>query len=80
MLYLFVLGIGYALQVNGQAVTNLALTMFLIILAAIFPAFALLALGVRRLRFPAWSTSPTAHHPQRRRARRPKPTPPRPAL
>jgi RsiW-degrading membrane proteinase PrsW (M82 family) len=57
VLYLFVLGAGYALQVNGQAVTNLALTIFLIILAAIFPAFALLALGVRRLRFPAWSTS-----------------------
>ncbi|GAC1350969.1 MAG: hypothetical protein NVSMB27_38590 [Ktedonobacteraceae bacterium] len=57
LLYLFVLGIGYALQTNGLAVTNLALTIFLIMLTAIFPAFTLLALGVRRLRFPEWSTS-----------------------
>jgi len=57
VLYLFVLGIGYALQANGQAVTNLVLTISLIILAAIFPAFTLLALGVRRLRFPEWPTS-----------------------
>ncbi|MGI9060762.1 MAG: PrsW family glutamic-type intramembrane protease [Ktedonobacteraceae bacterium] len=58
VLYLFVLGIGYALQVNGQAVTTPALTIFLIILASLFPALTLLSLGVRRLRFPPhWSTS-----------------------
>jgi len=57
VLYLLVLGIGYALQVNGQAVTTPALTIFLIILASLFPALALLSLGVRRLRFPHWTTS-----------------------
>ncbi len=57
VLYLLVLGLGYALQVNGQAVTTPALTIFLIILASLFPALTLLSLGVRRLRFPGWPTS-----------------------
>ena len=57
VLYMLVLGIGYDLQVNGQAVTTPALTIFLIILASLFPALTLLSLGVRRLRFPDWPTS-----------------------
>jgi RsiW-degrading membrane proteinase PrsW (M82 family) len=57
ILYLFVLGIGYALQVNGLAVTSWSLTIFMITLAAIFPALTLAALGVRRLRFPSWPTT-----------------------
>lgn len=56
-LYLLVLGIGYDLQINGQAVTTPALTIFLIVLASLFPALTLLSLGVRRLRFPHWPTS-----------------------
>jgi len=57
ILYLFVIGIGYALQVHGLSVTYPLLTIFLIVLAAVFPALALAALGVRRLRFPAWPTT-----------------------
>ncbi|MDQ2903287.1 MAG: PrsW family intramembrane metalloprotease [Chloroflexota bacterium] len=57
LLYIVVLAIGLALQANGQAVTIPALTLLLIMLAAIFPALTLLALGVRRLRFPNWSTT-----------------------
>jgi len=57
ILYLIVLGIGYALLANGQEVASPALTIFLIILAAIFPALTLLALGVRRLRYPQWTTT-----------------------
>ena len=57
ILYLLVLGIGYALLANGEEVALPALTIFLIILAAIFPALALLALGVRRLRYPQWTTT-----------------------
>ncbi|MBA2287083.1 MAG: PrsW family intramembrane metalloprotease [Ktedonobacteraceae bacterium] len=57
LLYTVVLAIGLALQANGQAVTIPALTLLLIMLAAIFPALTLLALGVRRLRFPNWSTT-----------------------
>ncbi len=57
VLYLVVVVVGYILQVKGFAVTYPALTIFLIILAAIFPALALLAFGVRRLRFPSWPTT-----------------------
>lgn len=57
ILYLFVVGIGYALYANKQEVAFPALTVVLILLAAIFPAFALAALGVRRLRFPNWTTT-----------------------
>lgn len=55
--YLFVLGIGYAMLANGKEVVIPVLTIFLIILAAIFPALTLLALAVRRLRFPDWTTT-----------------------
>jgi len=57
VLYLLVIGAGYALYAGRQEVASPLLTISLIILAAIFPAFALLALGVRRLRFPEWPTS-----------------------
>jgi len=57
ILYLLVLGIGYALQTNGLSVTYWSLTIFMISLAAVFPALALAALGVRRLRFPTWPTT-----------------------
>ncbi len=57
ILYLLVLGIGYVLYATRQEVAFPVLTVFLIILAAIFPAFTLVALGVRRLRFPEWPTT-----------------------
>ena len=57
ILYVFVLGIGYALLANGQEIAIPALTIFLIILAASFPALTLLALAVRRLRYPQWITT-----------------------
>ncbi|HAG99502.1 MAG TPA: hypothetical protein DCL75_11780 [Ktedonobacter sp.] len=57
IVYLFVLGIGYALLANGGEVVIPVLTIFLIILAAIFPALTLLALAARRLRFPDWTTT-----------------------
>ena len=57
ILYAFVLGTGFALQANGQEVAFPALISFLIILAAIFPALALLALAVRRLHRPEWATT-----------------------
>lgn len=57
VLYLFVLGISYALQANNLEVAYPPLTVLLIILAAIFPALTLAALGVRRLRFPTWPTT-----------------------
>ncbi len=57
ILYGIVIAIGFSLQSSGNAVTNFTLSAFLIALAAIFPALALLALGVRRLHFPAWPTT-----------------------
>lgn len=57
LLYIGVIAAGFGLQVNGQEVAYPVLTVFLIILAAIFPALALLALGDRRLRFPTWATT-----------------------
>ncbi|HLX40524.1 MAG TPA: PrsW family glutamic-type intramembrane protease [Ktedonobacteraceae bacterium] len=57
ILYGVVIAISVGLQNSGNAVTNLPLSIFLIALAAIFPALALLAFGVRRLRFPTWPTT-----------------------
>ncbi len=57
ILYVFVLGIGFALQANGLEVASPALISFLIILVAIFPALTLLALAVRRLRNADWTTT-----------------------
>lgn len=60
ILYLAVAGAGYWLHTQGKDVAFPALTGFLIVLASVFPALAVLALGVRRLHFPkkaAWPTS-----------------------
>jgi RsiW-degrading membrane proteinase PrsW (M82 family) len=57
LLYILVLGIGFALRANNQEVAVPPLTACLIILAGVFPVLAILALGVRRLRFPAWTTN-----------------------
>ncbi len=58
LLYLVVVIIGFALRSSAQEVAFPTLTAFLISLAAIFPAVALVALGVRRLRNKlAWPTS-----------------------
>ncbi len=57
LLYGIVIAISFGLQNSGNAVTFFALSAFLIVLAAIFPALTLLALGVRRLRFPTWPTT-----------------------
>ena len=54
---LFILGIGYALRANGQEVAHTSLTAFLILLAAIFPALTVAAIGNRQLRFPRWPTT-----------------------
>jgi len=50
ILYLLAVGVGFLLHVTGQEVSVPALTIFLIVLAALFPALALVALAVRRLR------------------------------
>lgn len=57
VLYAFVLGTGFALQANGLEVASPTLISFLIILAATFPALTLLALAVRRLHRPDWTTT-----------------------
>ncbi len=55
--YILVLGVGFALRANNQEVANPPLSAGLIILAGIFPILAILALTVRRLRFPGWPTN-----------------------
>ena len=58
--YVIVIGVGFALHSQGLAQSNLPLMAALILLAGLFPALAVLALGNRRLRFPkgaAWPTS-----------------------
>lgn len=57
ILYGVVIAISAGLQGSGNAVTYIPLTVFLIALAALFPALALLSFGVRRLRFPTWATT-----------------------
>ena len=59
-LYLVTLGAAYALHVQGQDTAYVPLTVFLILMAGLLPALAVLALGDRGLRFPkkgAWPTS-----------------------
>ena len=59
-LYIAAMVGGYVLHANGQDVTNLTLLAILILLAGLFPALAVMALGERRLHFPksaAWPTS-----------------------
>ncbi len=60
VLYLGVIAVGFVLHSQGQDVTNVPLTILLILLAGLLPALAVLALGDRRLRFPkggAWPTT-----------------------
>lgn len=57
--YLLTLGIGYLLHSLGQDVASPQLTALLIYLGAIFPALSILALGIRRLRFPGSNLWPT---------------------
>lgn len=49
--YLAILGVGYWLNTLGQSTTSPLLTGMLIYLSALLPALAILALGIRRLRF-----------------------------
>jgi RsiW-degrading membrane proteinase PrsW (M82 family) len=51
-LYLVVIAAGYILRTQGQDVANVPLTVFLILLAGLMPALAVLSLGDRRLRYP----------------------------
>ncbi len=57
ILYVLVLASGFALRANNQEVAIPPLTATLIILAGVFPILALLALGIRRLRTPEWTTT-----------------------
>ena len=59
-LYAVVIGVGYVLHMQGQDVANLQLTAVLILLAGLFPALAVLALGDRRLHFPKGARWPTS--------------------
>ncbi len=59
ILYLIVVGIGLLLHTQGKDVAYPPLTVVLILLAGIFPALAVLALGVRRLHFPRTASWPT---------------------
>lgn len=58
-LYIVVIALGFALHANGQDVANLTLLAVLILLAGLFPALAVLALGDRRLHFPKGAGWPT---------------------
>jgi len=58
--YLVTLGLGYLLHTQGQDVTMPQLTGLLIYLGAVFPALAILALGIRRLHFPKSNVWPTS--------------------
>ncbi len=60
LLYLGVIGAGYVLHVQRMDVTNQLLTIFLILMAGLMPALAVLALGNRRLRFPKGARWPTS--------------------
>ena len=60
LLYAAVIGVAYLLQKQGLAVAYPVVTAVLILLAGIFPALAVLALGDRRLHFPRSSPWPTS--------------------
>ena len=58
-LYVIVIIIASVLRANGQAISNIPFTVFLIALAGILPALTFLSLGVRRLYLrgsPKWPT------------------------
>jgi RsiW-degrading membrane proteinase PrsW (M82 family) len=58
--YLATLGLGYLLDMLGADLTTPALTGLLIYLGAVFPALAILTLGIRRLRVPRLGQWPTS--------------------
>jgi len=58
--YLATLGLGYWLHTLGVDTTISSLTGLLIYLSAVFPALAILSLGIRRLRFPRIGPWPTS--------------------
>jgi RsiW-degrading membrane proteinase PrsW (M82 family) len=60
ILYLIVVGIGFLLHTQGKDVAYPALTVVLILFSGIFPALAVLALGVRRLHYPKNAPWPTS--------------------
>ena len=51
--YLAILGVGFWMHTQGWDVISLPLTGLLVYLSGIFPALAILALGIRRLSFPS---------------------------
>jgi len=58
-LYILVIIIAVVLRANGQAISNIPFTVFLIAFAGILPALTFLSLGVRRLHLrgsPKWPT------------------------
>lgn len=57
LLYIAVIGVAALLNSMHMAVTYPVLTVLLISLAAFFPAFTFVALGVRRLRLNGWQTT-----------------------
>lgn len=59
VLYLGVIVAGFVLHVQGQDLAYPPLTIFLILMAGLMPALAVLALGDRRLRFPKGAPWPT---------------------
>lgn len=59
-LYIAVIAGGFVLHANGQDVANLTLLAILILLAGLFPALAVMALGERRLHFPGGADWPTS--------------------
>lgn len=59
LFYLITLGLGYMLHTMGRDITVPQLTAVLVYLGAIFPALAILALGIRRLRLPGSNLGPT---------------------
>ncbi|MBV9228832.1 MAG: hypothetical protein JOZ18_05935, partial [Chloroflexi bacterium] len=59
-LYAVVIAVASALRYNGQAISNIPLTVFLIALAGLLPAITIVALGVRRLHYPREARWPTS--------------------
>jgi RsiW-degrading membrane proteinase PrsW (M82 family) len=59
-LYAVVIAAASTLRYNGQAISNIPLTVSLIVLAGLLPAITVLALGVRRLHYPREARWPTS--------------------
>jgi RsiW-degrading membrane proteinase PrsW (M82 family) len=60
VLYILILILAAVMRADGQAISNIPLTVFLIMLAGILPALTILALGVRRIHFPRTAPWPTS--------------------